>query len=84
MVQSTSVVFLVCISETKFPRIKLLTLTVTLPELIAQTNMNKDAVNHLRDEVQKITNWLARSAAGYFASAYEHPGQDYIENARRS
>lgn len=56
---------------------------VTLPELIAQTNMDKQSVNHLREELSKITTWLGKNLQTYFHSAYEHPGQEYTENARR-
>ena len=57
-------------------------LLVSLPELIAQTNMDQQSVNRLREELTKFTNWFARHVVKYFVSEYENPGQDYIEAAR--
>ena len=57
-------------------------LTVTLPELIAQTNMDQQSVNRLREELLKMTNWLAKNHATYFVNEYETPSQSYIEKAR--
>lgn len=56
--------------------------TVSLPELIAQTNMDQQSVNRLREELAKITNWLGKHALEYFASEYETPSQNYIDKAR--
>ncbi len=55
---------------------------VSLPELIAQTNMDQQSVNRLREELSKLTNWLGRRAKDYFVSEYETPSQEYIEKAR--
>jgi mortality factor 4-like protein 1 len=55
---------------------------VTLPELIAQTNMDQQSVNRLREELLKMTNWLGKHATKYFVSEYETPSQGYIEKAR--
>ncbi|RQM05303.1 hypothetical protein DH86_00001854 [Scytalidium sp. 3C] len=57
-------------------------LLVSLPELIAQTNMDVQSVNRLREELSKLTNWLGKNATTYFVSEYETPSQDYIEKAR--
>ncbi|POS85881.1 hypothetical protein EPUL_002864 [Erysiphe pulchra] len=57
---------------------------VSLPELIAQTNMDQQSVNRLRDELTKLTNWIAKNATTYFVSEYETPGQEYCERARSS
>lgn len=59
-------------------------LLVSLPELIAQTNMDQQSVNRLRDELTKLTNWIAKNAITYFVSEYETPGQEYCEKARNS
>ncbi|RKF56653.1 Chromatin modification-related protein eaf3 [Erysiphe neolycopersici] len=59
-------------------------LLVSLPELIAQTNMDQQSVNRLRDELTKLTNWIAKNATTYFVSEYETPGQEYCERARSS
>lgn len=81
---STFAVFFVSIVESNSFEMQMLILTATLPELIAQTNMDKTSVNHLRDELAKITTWLGKNVSVYFANAYEHPGGDYVESARRS
>ena len=57
-------------------------LLVSLPELIAQTNMDHQSVNRLREELTKLTNWIAKNATTYFVSEYETPGQEYCEKAR--
>ncbi|RDW75567.1 hypothetical protein BP5796_06388 [Coleophoma crateriformis] len=57
-------------------------LLVSLPELIAQTNMDQQSVNRLREELSKLTNWLSKHATKYFVKEYETPSQDYIEKAR--
>ncbi|KAH8599130.1 MRG-domain-containing protein [Bisporella sp. PMI_857] len=57
-------------------------LLVSLPELIAQTNMDQQSINRLREELQKLANWLGRNAVSYFVSEYETPSQLYIEKAR--
>lgn len=57
-------------------------LLVSLPELIAQTNMDQQSVNRLREELAKFTNWLGKHYVKYFVSEYETPSQSYIEQAR--
>ncbi|KAE9375476.1 MRG-domain-containing protein [Stipitochalara longipes BDJ] len=57
-------------------------LLVSLPELIAQTNMDHQSVNRLREELSKLTNWLGRNALNYFVNEYETPGQEYAEKAK--
>jgi mortality factor 4-like protein 1 len=53
-----------------------------MPELIAQTNMDQQSVNRLREELAKLTSWLGKNSGKYFALEYETPSQDYIEKAR--
>lgn len=57
---------------------------VSLPELIAQTNMDQQSVSHLREEVIKLTNWLCKkpNLEKYFVAEYETPNQSYIDMAR--
>ena len=55
---------------------------VSLPELIAQTNMDHQSVNRLREELTKLTNWLGRNALNYFVNEYETPGAEYTEKAK--
>ena len=62
--------------------LELIEFVVSLPELIAQTNMDVQSVNRLREELSKLTVWLGKNAVKYFVSEYETPSQDYIEKAR--
>jgi mortality factor 4-like protein 1 len=55
---------------------------VSLPELVAQTNMDQQSVNRLREELMKFTNWFSRHVTKYFVSEYETPGADYHEKSR--
>ena len=55
---------------------------VSMPELIAQTNMDHQAVNRLREELAKITQWLGKNVTRYFTTEYEAATQEYIEKAR--
>lgn len=59
-------------------------LLVTLPELVAQTNMDQQSVNRLREEMAKVNNWVGRNSARYFVPEYETPGADYVNKARGS
>lgn len=56
--------------------------SVSLPELIAQTNMDAQSVTKLRDEVAKLTSWMGKNSTRWFTAAYEAATQDYIEKAR--
>ncbi len=53
-----------------------------MPELIAQTNMDQQSVNRLREELIRITTWLAKNSTRYFTAEYESASQEYIEKAR--
>ncbi|KAK2756324.1 keratinolytic protein [Colletotrichum kahawae] len=57
-------------------------LMVSLPELVAQTNMDHQSVGRLREELSKFTVWLGKHAKNYFVSEYETPSQEYIDKAR--
>ncbi|KFY82484.1 hypothetical protein V500_10514 [Pseudogymnoascus sp. VKM F-4518 (FW-2643)] len=59
-------------------------LLVSLPELIAQTNMDQQSVSHLREEIIKLTNWMCKKSnlEKYFVAEYETPNQSYIDMAR--
>ncbi|KAK3684225.1 MRG-domain-containing protein [Podospora appendiculata] len=57
-------------------------LLVSLPELIAQTNMDQQSVNRLREELTKFTTWFGRHVTNYFVSEYETPSQEYVDKAR--
>ncbi|OHW96569.1 keratinolytic protein [Colletotrichum incanum] len=60
----------------------MLTPVVSLPELVAQTNMDQQSVSRLREELSKLTVWLGKNAKNYFVSEYETPSQEYIDKAR--
>ena len=55
---------------------------MSLPELIAQTNMDQQSVNRLREELTKITIWLSRNHDNYFVAEYEAPNAEYVEKAK--
>jgi len=59
---------------------------VTMPELIAQTNMDHQAVTRLREELSQMTTWLAKDAQinTFFVPTYESPGQAYIDKVKSS
>ncbi|OAQ80247.1 histone acetylase complex subunit [Purpureocillium lilacinum] len=57
-------------------------LIVSLPDLLAQTNMDQQSVSRLREEIGKFTVWLARNCETYFVKEYETPSQEYIDKAR--
>lgn len=56
--------------------------SVSLPELIAQTNMDQQSVNRLREELAKMTQWLGKHSQNYFTADYEAQSQEYIDKAR--
>lgn len=62
----------------------LLRLFVSLPELIAQTNMDPQSVNRLREELLKITMWLNKdeTVGKVFVSEYEAADNEYIDKAK--
>ena len=57
-----------------------------MPELIAQTNMDSQAINRLREELTSMLSWLAKEPQvnSYFASTYESPGPAYIDKVKSS
>ena len=56
--------------------------TVSMPELISQTNMDQQSINRLREELAKLTQWLGKNSARFFTTEYESASQDYLEKAR--
>lgn len=58
----------------------LLRLLVSLPELIAQTNMDKQSILRLREEIEKLAKWLSKHKE-YFIEDYEDCGPDYKRKA---
>ncbi|POS78433.1 histone acetylase complex subunit [Diaporthe helianthi] len=59
-------------------------LLVSLPELLAQTNMDQQSVSRLREELTKFTNWLSKNGQKYFVREYEVPGPEYQDKAKSS
>ncbi|KAI9661540.1 MAG: Esa1p-associated factor [Trizodia sp. TS-e1964] len=57
-------------------------LFVAMPELIAQTNMDHQAVTRLRQELADMALWLHVNMRKYFAEGYENASQNYIEQAK--
>lgn len=55
---------------------------VSLPELLAQTNMDQQSISRLREELSRFTLWLSARCEEYFVSEYENPSQEYIDKAR--
>ena len=50
-----------------------------MPELIAQTNMDQQSVNRLREELGKICQWISKRVSSIFTVAYEPISNDYID-----
>lgn len=57
-------------------------LAVAMPDLIAHTNMDAQAVSRLREELSKMTQWLAKRIERYLSVDYEHASQDYVESSK--
>ena len=55
---------------------------VTMPELIAQTNMDTQSVSRLREELAKLAQWLSRNSTRFFAREYEAPSREYLQDAK--
>ncbi|KAK5112048.1 hypothetical protein LTR62_004582 [Meristemomyces frigidus] len=60
----------------------LLRLFVSMPDLIAHTNMDAQSVSRLREELHKMTSWLSKRLETYLSNEYQHAGQDYVENVK--
>ncbi|KAI9724223.1 MAG: Esa1p-associated factor [Chrysothrix sp. TS-e1954] len=57
-------------------------LLVSMPELVAQTNMDSQSVNRLREELFKMTSWLSKNSSKYFTKDYETAGRSYEDKTR--
>lgn len=53
-----------------------------MPDLIAHTNMDSQAVSRLREELHKMTTWLSKHMADYLSVEYEHASQEYLEKIK--
>lgn len=56
--------------------------TVNMPEIIAQTNMDQQSINRLKEELTKFCTWLGRNSPKFFCAKYEKPSAEYVEAAR--
>ena len=59
----------------------LLRLFVSMPDLIVHTNMDAQAVARLREELSRMTQYLAKNIDTYLSTDYEHAGKEYEANA---
>lgn len=55
-----------------------------MPDLVAHTNMDTQSVSRLREELSKMTQWLAKRIERYLSIDYEHAGQDYVDSSKAS
>lgn len=60
----------------------LTSILATMPELLAQTNMDLQSTNRLREELSKFTIWLSKNSDQYFATRYMTASNEYIEKSR--
>ncbi|KAI5291200.1 Esa1p-associated factor [Ascosphaera aggregata] len=51
--------------------------TVTLPELIAQTNLGVQATTRLREELTKFSMWFSKNCDQFFSTRYGLPSKQY-------
>jgi mortality factor 4-like protein 1 len=42
-----------------------------MPELLAHTNMDSQAMSKLRDHIEEFVKWLAKDPTQYIANPYE-------------
>ncbi|KZZ95017.1 histone acetylase complex subunit [Ascosphaera apis ARSEF 7405] len=52
-------------------------LLVTLPELIAQTNLGIQATTRLREELTKFSMWFSKNSDQFFSTRYRLPSKQY-------
>ncbi|MDI1491944.1 MAG: Esa1p-associated factor [Ramalina farinacea] len=57
-------------------------LFVSLPELIAQTNMDAQSVKKLKEEITALTNWMAKNSARFMTQAYQVANPEYVDAAK--
>lgn len=54
----------------------------TLPLDIAESNLDRQSVDALRDELQHFAIWLSKNSNTYFINAYENAPTEHVEKAR--
>ncbi|KAK3067504.1 Esa1p-associated factor [Teratosphaeriaceae sp. CCFEE 6253] len=55
---------------------------LSMPDLIAHTNMDAQSVSRLREELTKMTSWLAKRLEKYLGNEYQHAGQEYLDSSK--
>jgi len=60
----------------------MLRLCVSMPELLAHTNMDSQAMSKLRDHIEDFVKFLGKNPEQYIASPYESASPRYIDLAR--
>lgn len=60
----------------------LLRLCVSMPELLAHTNMDSQAMSKLRDHIEEFVKFLGRNPDEYMSSPYESASPRYIDLSR--
>lgn len=63
-------------------RFSLTPVAVSMSDLVAHTNMDAQAVSRLREELSKMTQWLAKRIERYLSVEYEYMGQNYVDSAK--
>lgn len=53
-----------------------------MPELIAQTNMDQQSTNRLREELSKVAIWLGKNSEFFFTGSYKNASNEYIEKVK--
>lgn len=52
-----------------------------LPELLAQTNMDLQATQRLREELSKFSIWLSKNSEKYFRTEYISAEDDVVKKS---
>ncbi|KAF8471968.1 MRG-domain-containing protein [Kalaharituber pfeilii] len=60
----------------------LLRLFVSMPELLAHTNMDQQSVNKLREHLDDFVKFLSKNHETYFLTSYESASNKYIEQSK--
>ncbi|KAF7507334.1 hypothetical protein GJ744_010651 [Endocarpon pusillum] len=57
-------------------------LIVSMPEYMARTDMDRQHVNQVKEELTLLMQWMCRNYERIFVNKYESPSAEYIEAAR--
>ncbi len=53
-----------------------------MPEYMARTDMTRQHVNQVKEELTLLMQWMCRNYQRIFINKYESPTTEYIETAR--